>query len=282
MTSLNVSKALISLLTFACFNSQAMDLAKPSEVYLSLDASSSVQDDWKSKGLAVVGAGAGLTLLWYCGKTLGTYFEKYVHKPHLEMVADLEAMPQEPRFEMMVQKSEHQVDKTASKLKVDEATRYRLNLTVQTNARIKESITSGNTFAKFRNVLLWGPAGSPKRMIAQELARLVHLDYYEISISLLQNIKKADISNVIQVFFDQKFPKSSGPALIYIDDAELLFTSMSEINDTHSILIRNALTDIFKSRKSQLLVVFGSTKSPAFTDDTGLLLDEMIGIPTSK
>ncbi len=282
MTSLNVSKALLPLLAFACFNSQAMDLTKPSETYLPLDGSSLVQDDWKTTGLAVVGAGAGLTLLWYCGKTLNTYFETYVHKPHLEMVADLEAMPQEPCFEMVVQKSDQLTGKTTSKLRVDDATRYRLDLTVQNNARIKESITSGNAYAKFRNLLLWGPDGSAKRMTAQELARLVHLDYYEISISLLQNIKKADISDVIRVFFDQKFPKSSGPALIYIGDAELLFTPLSEIDDTHSVLIRNALTEIFKSRKSQLLVVFGSTKSPAFTDDTGLLLDEMIGIPTSK
>ena len=106
---------------------------------------------------------------------------------------------------------------------VEEPTRDRLNLFLHNRILGQTSVLSGNEDARFRTALLWGPAGCGKRMFAQEMANFARMDYYEVPWSSFQKFKEGDASRAIEEFFKHEVMKSQNGAVVYIDNAQMLF-----------------------------------------------------------
>lgn len=231
----------------------------------------SIKENIVPVGLIAVGIGASLITLWYGAKFINTAFENYVNKPHLDVVVK--------------KTSQHSMLGTLSRqIVVDEATRDRLNLFLHTNLKVKQSIMSGNEESRFRTALLWGPSGCGKRMFAQEMAHFARMDYYEIPWSSFQKFKEGEATRAIEEFFKYEVTKSPDGAVIYIDNAHMLFSQTLAVGAVPSqyTMIRNALIENLEARSSKYLVIFGVTSKPVLAQDTALIIDDIIEISLPK
>jgi predicted house-cleaning noncanonical NTP pyrophosphatase (MazG superfamily) len=230
-----------------------------------------IKENIRPMGFTVLGVGAGLIALWYGAKFLNTAFENYVNKPRLDVVVK--------------KTSQNSMLGTLSRqIVVDEPTRDRLNLFLYTNLKVKQSIMSGNEESRFRTALLWGPSGCGKRMFAQEMAHFARMDYYEIPWSSFQKFKEGEATRAIEEFFKYEVTKSPDGAVIYIDNAHMLFSPTLAVGAMPSqyTMIRNALIENLEARSSKFLVIFGMTTKPVLAQDTALIIDDVIEISLPK
>ncbi len=230
-----------------------------------------MDENFKPIAFTVLGVGAGLIGLWYGAKILNNYFEKHINKPRLDVIIKKAS-------------SQGMLGTLTRQIVVDDPTRIRFNLFLHTNFKVKQSIISGNEDARFRTALLWGPSGCGKRMFAQEMAHFAGMDYYEIPWSSFQKFKEADASRAIEEFFKREVTKSTNGAVIYIDNAQMLFTPMLSTGATPSpyALIRSALIENIEGRSSRFSVIFGMTGKPVLAQDTALMIDDIIEVSLPK
>lgn len=224
----------------------------------------------KNIGYTLLGVGAGLIALWYGAKILNNYYETYVNKPRLDVV--VKKASQNGAIGML-----------SRQIIVDEPTRDRLNLFLHTNLKVKQSIMSGNEEARYRTGLLWGPSGCGKRMFAQEMANFARMDYYEIPWSSFLKFKEGDAGRAIEEFFKHEVTKSINGAVIYIDNAQMLFSPLASgsMPSAHA-MIRSALIENIEARSSRFLVIFGMTSKPTLAQDTALIVDDIVEISLPK
>lgn len=220
-------------------------------------------------GLAI---GGGLIALWYGAKILNNYYEKHVNKPRLDVVVT--PASQQGLFGTLTRQ-----------IIVDEPTRERLNLFLLTNFKVKQSNMTGNEDARFRTALLWGPAGCGKRMFAlEEMARFAHMDFYAVPWSSFQKFKEGEASRAIDEFFKHEVTKSPDGAIIYIDNAQMLFgpTLSAGTMPPQYAAVRNALIENLEARSSKFIVIFGMTNKPILAQDSALIVDDVIEISLPK
>lgn len=220
-------------------------------------------------GLAI---GGGLIALWYGAKILNNYYEKHVNKPRLDVVVT--PASQQGLFGTLTRQ-----------IIVDEPTRERLNLFLLTNFKVKQSNMTGSEDSRFRTALLWGPAGCGKRMFAlEEMARLAHMDFYAVPWSSFQKFKEGEASRAIDEFFKHEVIKSPDGAIIYIDNAQMLFgpTLSAGTMPPQYAAVRNAIIENLEARSSKFIVIFGMTNKPILAQDTALIVDDIIEISLPK
>jgi hypothetical protein len=220
-------------------------------------------------GLAI---GGGLIALWYGAKILNNYYEEHINKPRLDVV---------------VTPAERQglFGTLTRQIIVDDPTRERLNLFLLTNFKVKQSNMTGNEDARFRTALLWGPAGSGKRMFAlEEMARFAHMDFYAVPWSSFQKFKEGEASRAIDEFFKHEVTKSPDGAIVYIDNAQMLFgpTLAAGTMPPQYAAVRNSIIENLEARSSKFIVIFGMTNKPILAQDTALIVDDVIEISSPK
>jgi hypothetical protein len=250
------------------------DLAAPTikEIKEELGPSlNTINDGLKNMGFTLLKAGAGLIALWYGAKVLNGYFETYFNKPRLDVV--VKKAPQNGTIGLLNRQ-----------IIVEEATRDRLNLFLHTNLKVKQSLMSGNEESRYRTGLLWGPSGCGKRMFAQEMANFARMDYYEVPWSSFLKFKDGEASRAIEEFFKHEVIKSQNGAVVYIDNAQMLFNAAAYAPGVPSQLgmIRSALIENIEARSSKFIVIFGMTSKPVLTQDTALLVDDIIEVSLPK
>ena len=110
----------------------------------------------------------------------------------------------------------------------------------------------------FKNVLLYGPPKSGKRMFADRLALYSHMDYCEIPwIELTKDKEGAALDR----FFKKDVMNSKNGVVIYIDNAQMLFSSTTEMDRVISTLISHT-----QKPSTKYLVVFGIPEKPVFNN----------------
>jgi ATPase family AAA domain-containing protein 3A/B len=137
------------------------------------------------------------------------------------------------------------------------------------NAKIKKDY--------FKNILLYGPPGSGKRMFAEQLALYTNMDFYEISWMALNKYKGAE---VIDRFFKKDAIKSSHGAVIYIDNAQLLFSEASSSLASEMGTVVSSLIEHCQQPSTQYIVIFGIPEKPVINSYNSSVIDpyQIIGI----
>ncbi len=233
---------------------------------------------WKTLavGVGIIAAGYGLY-------RAHKYYEKHINKPRLDVV---------------VKKAELNGIMPGSKIRrviAPEETRKRLDKYLLYNLRIKranspENPANGSSYydgfddmqeAYYSNLALIGPHGSGKRMFAQEMAQCARMDYYEVPWSSFNKFKEGEAAQAIELFFKEGVMKSKNGAVIYIDNAQMIFNNSGAegVTSANATSIINALVAATENRSSKYLVIFGMPMRSRFDRGMLLIVDDVLEIP---
>ena len=209
---------------------------------------------------------AGVIALWYGARMVHGYVENYLNKPHLDVVIKKAPMS-------------GTIGTLRRQMIFAPATRDRLNVFLKANLAIKQSIMAGSDGATYRNLLLYGPSGSGKRMYAEEVAHFARMDFHPLPWSLFNKFKDGDATRAIEQFFKHDIKKSEeNGAVIFIDNAHILFSNARPAGDTVTAHIINALVKFTENRSNEFLVIFGMSTKPSLARDTMLIVDDIVEI----
>jgi len=216
-----------------------------------------------------LGVGTGLIACWFGSRIAYNYLEKYMNKPKLD-------------YTHKKAQSNGTLGTLSRQITVAPETRTRLNTFLRTNLKMKESIYNEKSGALYRNLALYGPNGSGKRMFAQEMAHFARMDFYEIQWSAFNKFS-ADGAAVqaIDRFFKQDMHASPNGAVIYIDNAQLLFSDMRPSVGsglTHATQVIDALIAHTEVRSNKYMVIFGMTSKPTLSRDILPIVDDIVEI----
>ncbi len=191
--------------------------------------------------------------VWYAGGILKNQVEAYINRRYLDVTikrAD----------------SAESDGRVARKMIFDEDTSKKLREVFEStrNARIQRE--------PFKNVLLYGPPRSGKRMFANQLALYAHMDYCEIPWTELT--KDAD-GSALDRFFKTDVLKSKNGVVIYIDNAQMLFSSLTDMRN----VVLNTLITHTQKQTNQYLVIFGIPEKPLLNNYNSSVIDPYRIIP---
>lgn len=158
-----------------------------------------------------------------------------------------------------------------------------LNTVLITAASIKEQIIKGDDLATYRNLALYGPRGSGKRLFARQLAEQANMDFYELPGSSLTKYKDGDAAAAVVNFF-HAVNNNSNPqgAVIYINNSNLLFTTDQKAHSLEGAATINSLVSAFveqlEKRSSTYMVILGSSIKPESRGDITRCIDDVVEI----
>lgn len=207
----------------------------------------------------------GAVAFWYLARFAANRFEQYMSTPHLDVIVK--------------KASSTTAGGTLTQQMIFAPTaRKRLNTILSMTHAIKQHIKAGTEGVSYRNLLLYGPPGSGKRMFAEQLAHYARMDFYEIPWSSLNKFKDGDTERAIEHFFKHDATQSENGAVVYIDNAQILFNVSNQPMSTNVAKLVNALIEHAEKRSNRFMVVFGIPSQPNFASDAMLVVDDTVEI----
>lgn len=208
--------------------------------------------------------GAGLITLWFSSRLAWQWIESHYNRPRLDFKVI--------RAPTTLGGSVH--DKPLQVVFEPEVTQ-RLNSVCQMAALIKNKIKAGDS-TTYRNLLLYGPPGSGKRMLAQGLAQYCQMDFYEITASAFIKFKDGDAARAIEEFFKKEVDTATQGAIVFIDNASMIFAKRK--TSDASVRMVTAFIEQIQKRSDKYMVILSMNTKPTYTDETAVLIDDEIGI----
>lgn len=212
------------------------------------------------------------TLTYFGGRLLYNYLVKQMNKPRLDVIhkkAPGPGMEERSRLRPMVFK---------------DSVKKQVNHIFESTLAIRNSIQAGMEGVTYKNILLYGPPGSGKKMLAEQIAARAHMDFYDIPKSSFMKLNEIDLYTAIEQFFNHELLKSTNGSVVYIENAHVLFSSKNSQDATVSLHRANLISCIIEQaekRTSNCMIVFGMDELPSLNSDTMLIVDEIIefGLP---
>ncbi len=160
--------------------------------------------------------------------------------------------------------------------------RDRLNTVMITTSSIKaEQMMRRDGDATYRNLFLYGPPGSGKRLFARHIADNAKMDFYELPGSSLTKYKDGDAAAAVYNFFRMVSNSTPQGAVVYINNAELLLTSQ-KATTTEAAATVNSLVSAFveqlEKRSNTCMVILASSLEPESMGDIARGIDDIISI----
>ena len=189
--------------------------------------------------------------IWYAGAILKNQTEAYLNTPYLDV-------------QIMGAENSKACGRTARKMIFSDTTSKKLREVFEgtRNAKIKDDY--------FKNVLLYGPPKSGKRMFADQLALYAQMDYCEIPWTALS---KGKDGVALDNFFKKEVKKSKNGVVIYIDNAQMLFSSLSNNLSTGMNSVINTIIEHTEKQSKQYIVVFGIPEKPILNNYNTSVID---------
>ncbi|KAH8742079.1 hypothetical protein FG386_003406 [Cryptosporidium ryanae] len=122
-----------------------------------------------------------------------------------------------------------------------------------------------------RGILLFGPPGTGKTMLAKWIASECKATFYDISPGSIMSKFYGETENIIKTLF--MVSEYSSPSIIFIDEIDSIFSKRSSNADDNNIRIKNQflqMIDGVQSDMSKIVVVVGATNRPDILDDAAL------------
>lgn len=105
----------------------------------------------------------------------------------------------------------------------------RLKEIAENTIHIQSKILEGDQNATYRGLLLCGPHGSGKQLIARSLAQYAGMDFIDLSASSITRYKDdRDINSAHEAFFKGVAGKSPNGAIVFINNAEMLLRKATD------------------------------------------------------
>ena len=208
--------------------------------------------------------GAGLITAWFASKLIWQWIESHYNRPRLDFKVT--------RAPTTLGGSVH--DKPLEVV-FEPGVTNRLNSVCQMAALIKNKIKAGDS-TTYRNLLLYGPPGSGKRMLAQGLAQYCQMDFYEITASAFIKFKDGDAARAIEEFFEKEVDTATQGAIVFIDNASMIFAKRK--TSDASVRMVTAFIEQIQKRSDKYMVILSMNTKPTYTDETAVLIDDEIGI----
>ncbi|KAK6588862.1 hypothetical protein RS030_2344 [Cryptosporidium xiaoi] len=122
-----------------------------------------------------------------------------------------------------------------------------------------------------RGILLFGPPGTGKTMLAKWIASECKASFYDVSPGSIMSKFYGETENIIKTLF--MVSEYSAPSIIFIDEIDSIFSKRSSKDDDNNIRIKNQflqMIDGVQSDMSKIVVVIGATNRPDMLDDAAL------------
>ncbi|KAF7459001.1 ATPase, AAA family protein [Cryptosporidium felis] len=122
-----------------------------------------------------------------------------------------------------------------------------------------------------RGILLFGPPGTGKTMLAKWIASECKASFYDVSPGSIMSKFYGETENIIKALF--VVSEYSSPSIIFIDEIDSLFGKRTSKDDENSIRLKNQflqMIDGVQSDMSKIVVVIGATNRPDILDDAAL------------
>ncbi|KAJ1608319.1 katanin p60/fidgetin-like AAA ATPase [Cryptosporidium canis] len=122
-----------------------------------------------------------------------------------------------------------------------------------------------------RGILLFGPPGTGKTMLAKWIASECKASFYDVSPGSIMSKFYGETENIIKALF--MISEYSSPSIIFIDEIDSIFSKRTSKDDDNSIRLKNQflqMIDGVQSDLSKIVVVIGATNRPDMLDDAAL------------
>lgn len=122
-----------------------------------------------------------------------------------------------------------------------------------------------------RGILLFGPPGTGKTMLAKWIASECKASFYDVSPGSIMSKFYGETENIIKALFIVS--EYSSPSIIFIDEIDSIFSKRTSKDDDNSIRLKNQflqMIDGVQSDMSKIVVVIGATNRPDMLDDAAL------------
>ncbi len=221
------------------------------------------------KMAALIGAGVivGGIITYYTFRFIANKIERHLSRPRLEFsVAKAGAFDPEQHHALF------------RDMVFAQDIKDRLNTILLTTEAIKQRIQDGDEQAKYRNLLLYGPPGSGKRVFAQQLAQYANMDFYEVTSSALSRFKDGEAAQAVEDFLKNEAIKTTKGGVIYVDNANMLFTRRKAGDASSLTRLVTSFMEQLERRSNKYMVVFGSPMKPNLSADIMSVIDDTIEI----
>jgi len=149
----------------------------------------------------------------------------------------------------------------------------RLNTLVEATKNINKKIRRGITNVKYRSVLLWGSPGTGKTMFARKFARLIGLEFVEVTGSSFFQ-ENAGVSAIDELFAWAK--RSKKGLCVFIDEADSLLSKRELMKaDSETYRIVNHFLNYLGERSDKFVVIM-ATNYPQFDGAMERRIDDVI------
>lgn len=140
-------------------------------------------------------------------------------------------------------------------------------------AQINEIVFSTNNLKKnggyFQNVLLYGPGGTGKTMVAKMIAKNSNMNYVMMSGGdLAQYIKRGEHVTELNKLFES-IKSSSSPTILFIDEMESLCGDRKKMDRSELFELLNAFLSHTGEASKQVMII-GATNIPELIDEAVL------------
>uniref|UniRef100_A0A8C9GAI6 AAA+ ATPase domain-containing protein n=1 Tax=Piliocolobus tephrosceles TaxID=591936 RepID=A0A8C9GAI6_9PRIM len=138
------------------------------------------------------------------------------------------------------------------------------------NAILRPDLFTGlNRAAK--GILLFGPPGTGKTMIAKWVASSCHCSFYNVNTSSLFSKYIGETEKIVTSLF--KCAEVDSPSILFFDEIDSLLGMRKKDEDDTTIRIKNQLLqmiDGINTKKEIIIVIIGATNRPDMIDDAAL------------
>jgi AAA+ superfamily predicted ATPase len=154
----------------------------------------------------------------------------------------------------------------------------KLHEIVQVTSTIHKKIKNGNTNVAYRNLMLYGPAGTGKTLFATELAKRCGLEYAFMSGSSFSKFKAGeDIEALDQLF---AWANKSKGLLIFIDEAETFLQNRENMDpQSQAYLLLNNFLNYTGRRSNKFMIVFATNHKNNLDSAMYRRIDDLVEIP---
>uniref|UniRef100_A0A914YSV8 AAA+ ATPase domain-containing protein n=1 Tax=Panagrolaimus superbus TaxID=310955 RepID=A0A914YSV8_9BILA len=185
----------------------------------------------------------------------------------IELPEDIELDEYEMRIAAMLVPESNGIDWSdiGGLYKVIEDIRGALLLPLQM-MHMKQTPLVSSLLSPSKGVLLFGPPGCGKTMIAKAIAKSIHARFIHLDISVLTDKWYGESQKLVSALFS--FAEKVQPCVIFIDEIDGFLRNRSDLDNETTALIKTqfmALWDGFASGNNEIIIM-GATNNPLSLD----------------